>query len=244
MITTNVIQRTFFIKWDDSQGTAFTIERGSKQYLITARHVVEGIKSGAQIEVFHEKQWKNLAIDVVGVGEGEMDIAILACEIQLSPLYPLEPSSANLCYGQQVYFLGFPFGWESGHESINRGFPIPFVKAGINSAFIQDPVQKFYIDAHVNEGFSGGPLVFIPDGQPKNQNTEYHVAGVVVNYPTPRYLPIVDWQGSPIIDKNNQPIGHIRENPGLVVAINIRHATDLIDSNPVGFKLPLNQSNP
>ena len=43
MITRNVIQRIFHIKRDNSTGTAFTIDRGSKQYLATARHVVEGI---------------------------------------------------------------------------------------------------------------------------------------------------------------------------------------------------------
>ena len=31
---------------------------------------------------------------------------------------------------------------------------------------------------------------------------------------------------------------HARENPGLVLAINIKHAVELIDANPVGFKLP------
>ena len=56
MITSNVIQRTFHIRRDNSTGTAFTIDRGSKQYLVTARHVVEGIESGNAIEIFHEGQ--------------------------------------------------------------------------------------------------------------------------------------------------------------------------------------------
>ena len=57
MITRNVIQRIFHIKRDNSTGTAFTIDRRSKQYLVTARHVVEDIESGNTIEIFHEGQW-------------------------------------------------------------------------------------------------------------------------------------------------------------------------------------------
>ena len=45
MITTNAIQRTFHIKRSDASGTAFAIDRASRQYLVTARHVVDGITS-------------------------------------------------------------------------------------------------------------------------------------------------------------------------------------------------------
>ena len=235
MITSNVIQHTFHIKRDKSTGTAFTIDRGSKQYLITARHVVEGIESGSAIEIFHENQWKEVVVNVVGIGVGEMDVAVLSCSIQLSPSHDLEADMGGLTYGQQVYFLGFPFRWDSGHEELNRGLPIPFVKSGILSAMPPpDPVVKFYLDAHVNEGFSGGPVVFVPNGRLTGSNTAFKVAGVVVNYPTPRIRPIVDLQGAPI--GNRDDIG-ILENPGFVVVIGIRHATELIDLNPIGFSL-------
>ena len=69
MITTNAIQRTFHIKRGDASGTAFAIDRASRQYLVTARHVVDGITSGDTIAVFHENQWKNVTVDVVGIGK-------------------------------------------------------------------------------------------------------------------------------------------------------------------------------
>ena len=71
MITTNVLSRVFHIAWRDSTGTAFAIDHASKQYLVTARHVVKGIDSGDSIRVFHEEQWKNLTVDVVGIGDGD-----------------------------------------------------------------------------------------------------------------------------------------------------------------------------
>ena len=132
------------------------------------------------IAVFHDNQWKNVTVDVVGIGEADVDVAVLSCPTQLAPTHPLEASFAGLTYGQTVYFLGFPFGWDSGAENINRDFPMPFVKTGIISALIFGNPTHFFIDGHGNKGFSGGPVVFVPNGQPQ---TELRVAGIVCKLP-------------------------------------------------------------
>ncbi len=151
--------------------------------------------------------------------------AVLACQQQLSPVYPLEPTTDGLYYGQQACFLGFPFGWDGGGAYINHGLPLPFVKAGIISAFATDePVKRIYLDAHVNKGFSGGPVVFLPDDQ-----KVLRVAGVVVGYPK-RFQPVVDNHGN--------TVALAQENPGLVLAISIHHVVALIDANQIGFALP------
>ena len=242
MVTANVIHRTFHIRWGDSTGTAFVIDRASKQYLVTARHVVDGIESGNVLKVLHEKEWKDLTVTVVGIGKGEIDVAVLACSIQLSPSYPLAASAAGLVYGQSVSFLGYPFGWDGGGEQVNRGIPIPFVKAGIVSAMVFGEVTKFYLDAHGNKGFSGGPVVFAPNGRPRN---ELRVAGVISHYPQPRssWQPLVDRSGNPFTNPAGEPVGYMQENPGIVVAIGIRHAVELIDANPIGFQLPTDKDD-
>ena len=235
MITANAIQRTFHIKRGDASGTAFAIDRASRQYLVTARHVVEGITSGDTIAVFHGSRWKNVTVDVIGIGTADVDVAVLSCPTQLAPIHPLAASADGLAYGQPVYFLGFPFGWDGGAESMNRDFPMPFVKAGIVSAIIGGNPSQIYIDAHGNKGFSGGPVVFVPIGQPQNK---IQVAVIVANYPTLLQEPIVDKSGNPIVNNHGEPAGFFRENPGFVVAMDIRHAIDLIDRNPTGFQLP------
>lgn len=243
LITSNVIHRTFHIGWGDSTGTAFAIDRASKQYLVTARHVVKGIKSGNAIKLFHEEEWKDLPVDVVGIGKGKIDVAVLACSIRLSPSHPLVVSGENLVYGQSVYFLGYPFGWDSGSEQMNRGIPLPFVKAGVVSALKSADVTKIYLDAHGNKGFSGGPVVFVPNGHPRN---EWHVAGLISAlppYPQSAWQPMVDRNGTPFINPAGEPIGYVQENPGIVVAIGIKHALELIDANPIGFQLPADKDN-
>jgi len=240
MITTNVIHRTFHLRWNDATGTAFTIDHDSKQYLVTARHVVHGIESGNTIKIFYDKEWKDLVVKVVGIGSGAVDVAVLACSVRLSPSHPLVASAAHLIYGQQVSFLGYPFGWDGGGEQINRGVPLPFVKAGIVSAMESGDAIRIFLDAHGNKGFSGGPVVFVPYGQPKN---ELRVAGIVSYYPIPQLQPIVDRHGNKITDQAGKPVAYVQENPGFVVAINIKHALDLIDAKPIGFQLPADKDS-
>ena len=236
VITSNIIHRTFHIRWNNSIGTGFTIDHGSKQYLVTARHVVDGIESGKPIKIFYDKSWKDLVVNVVGTGKGDVDVAVLACSIRLSPSLPLIASSKHLTYGHPISFLGYPLGWNSGGEEINRGVSLPFVKAGVVSALVfDDDVDLIFLDAHGNKGFSGGPVVFVPYGQPENK---LRVAGIIVRYPPPSPL-----SRKTVFDSRNEPIGYVQENPGFIVAIDIKHARELIDANPIGFPLPADKDS-
>ena len=238
MVTINVIQRTFHIGSNASRGTAFAIDRNNRQCLVTARHVVAGISSKDEIKIYHEQQWKSIAVRVVGICDDEVDVAVLSSEIQLAPSWPLEATAEGLTYGQQVYFLGFPFGFVGGLERLNRDFPAPFVKGGIYSA-TDETCSVIYIDGHNNPGFSGGPVVFVPSGRPSN---EFRVAGVVASYPT-QLQPIVDKSGAIITGKNDEPAAYTAENSGLVVAYEIQNATNLIDAFPIGFELPIGEES-
>ena len=234
MITANVIHRTFHIRCGDRTGTSFAIDRGDRQYLITARHVVPRIATGDALNIFHEKQWTSIVVTVVGVGTDDIDVAVLACPVRLAPPHPLEASSKGLTVGQDIYFLGFPFGCDAAAEDINRNFPLPFVKAGIASAITFESPSRIYIDAHGNTGFSGGPVVFKEPGQRTN---EFKVAGITANGPRPLLRPVVDDLGKPV-EVEGKPLAFFAENQGFVVAMDIRHATEIIDANPVGFALP------
>ena len=230
MVTTNVIQRTFCIRsrGASQQGTAFTLDRAGRHYLITARHVVGNVVPGQIIDIWHEGTWKSLRVNVAGLGQGEVDVAVLTPAVQLSPTHPLAADSAGMYYGQQAYILGFPYGRHSGGEEINRGLPIPFVKAGVVSAMTFDAIKKIYVDTHANEGFSGGPVVFQPQGARRDPH-ELRLAGVVAGY--------IQYHRS-VHDAVGNHLADIGENTGIAIAIGIRHVTDLIDANPIGLELP------
>ena len=234
MITNNVFQRIFHIRCGDATGTAFAIDHRAKQYLVTARHVFEGLPAGDLIQIVHDKRWISMPTKTVGIGDGKADVAVLSCPIQLAPRNAIEVTSEGMIYGQELYFLGYPFGWDSGMEDVNRDFPMPFVKGGILSAIQLGDPWLIYIDAHGNPGFSGGPVVF---SEPGRRPRDFKVAGVVANSPTPVLRPVVELQGEQANDEGDTT-AFFAENQGFVVAVDIRHAVDIIDANPIGFSLP------
>lgn len=222
MITSNVYQRVFQIKFGESTGTIFAIDVDNKQYLITARHVLEGWDRTSNGQVFFNGEWKDLPLAVVGISD-VADIAVLATNLQVSPTYVMEATAAGTIWGQDVYFLGFPYGWHADVDAnINRGFPMPFVKKAIISAMASDDgVQHLFLDGHNNPGFSGGPVVFRESG-----NNDLKVAAVISGY---RYTEEPIFSGSTVV-----PLAY-RYNTGIVVAHSIKVATDLIAANPTGF---------
>ena len=237
MVTSNVIHRTFYIRWRDSTGTAFAIDRDGKQYLVTARHVVGGIQSGDEIQIYAKNEWREITVNVVGTGKDEVDITVLACPLLLARSdLPLPADLGGVGIGQSVLFLGFPFGWFSDSKGLSINTPLPFVKAGIVSAITFEEPRAIYIDGHGNKGFSGGPVVFVRSGNPHNR---YQVGGVVSNYPTPILEPVRDKYGDPLLDSEGRPFAYFAENPGFVVAQHINYATEMIDSNPIGYPLPV-----
>ena len=167
-------------------------------------------------------------VNIVGIGAGELDATVLTASIQVSPVHPLEASAGGLYYGQQAYLLGFPYGRDSGGAEINRGLPFPFVKAGVVSAMEFGDVNRIYIDTHVNEGFSGGPVVFYPPDKPMVPD-ELRVAGVVSGYIQ---------HTRTVHDVSGNALAHVGENAGIAVAIGMKQVVALIDANPIGFKLP------
>ena len=109
MIPSELLNRILHIQYGNGTGTGFVIDRDDKHYLITARHVVEGITTGESINISRDRQWKSFSVKVVGIGLGTTNVAVLVTPTQLAPAHSIEASSDGLAYAQSVYFLGFPF---------------------------------------------------------------------------------------------------------------------------------------
>ena len=112
---------------------------------------------------------------------------------------------------------------------LNREFPFPLVKSGVLSGLGErQPITEIWVDDHNNPGFSGGPLVFMPNNERFQSNGVYRVAGVISAYQISQ-LPVYNALG--------HQIGMIPENSGILLAYNIKFAVDMIDANPIGCKL-------
>lgn len=223
MITANVIHRVFQILAGEEIGTCFTIDHDNRQYIVTAKHVLKSWDGNSKIQLYYSEKWHSIDVSVIGMSNSA-DIAVLSTSFQLSPIFSMPATSKDLCYGQDVFFLGFPYGFSGDVGSLNRGFPMPLVKKAIVSCFHKEnDAEVFLLDGHNNPGFSGGPVIFKPTNSP-----EFRVAAVISGY---RYI------NHPIQAGDNDTPLTYQYNTGIIVSYSIGEATRLIEQNPIGLSL-------
>jgi hypothetical protein len=233
MITTNVLRRIFNIKYNNGHATCFVLDRDKKQYLITAKHIVKDILKSDRIQIYKDGTWQYLDVILLGHCQDDIDITILRPSIQLAhSSYCLEASVANISWGQDVYFLGFPYGLRGEVGKFNNEFPFAFVKKAIVSMMCFDDdevINKLYLDGHNNPGFSGAPVVISNIGQPPSEDNPYRLIAVISG---------MRYEYEPVYDEL-QSKTHLtyRYNTGIILAYPINHALAVIDSNPDGCEI-------
>lgn len=77
MISTNILYRVFYIRVGSSLGASFVMERSGKQYLVTARHVLQDLSQEMDISIFWKREWCKLSTTLVDVKD-DADIAVLS----------------------------------------------------------------------------------------------------------------------------------------------------------------------
>jgi hypothetical protein len=205
-------------------GSCFSLDVDGKQYIVTARHLLPGIEKHAEllIHIEQEAEWRNCYCKVVGFGEDEIDVAVLAPPGQISPTHPLLPTTKGLVLGQDAYFLGFPLNLRSEMGAANRHFPIALVKKACMSMFALDTKPSYLVlDGYCAAGFSGGPCVFAFAGEKITAN----VCGVVSGY---------YFDKSEVVEGDQATKLSVRQNAGLVLVYGIDHALRMIKAKPVG----------
>lgn len=206
----NILTRTFHIRTAEGAGTAFTIDFGTKQFLVTAQHVV-GPTQLRSVEVKSNSGWTDLPVSVVGHSAPEIDVTVLFPQRRLHDFrHPIKlPSSWEVLVGQDVYFSGFALGLSTPSNLPDFPYPVSLVKRGMVSGFDQ---YSWHLDGIVNLGMSGGPVFMMDDNTP-------NVIGVV----TSRHIE------SAVVDATSDPNqSHIGMNAGVVNATRIEWALDLM----------------
>jgi trypsin-like peptidase len=167
-VTSNVFERVLKVRVNpgtahEGIATAFTVDVDGRQYLVTAKHVVAGIKDEDTIEIFKGDSWSTSVVKIFRCDD-PIDIAVLVPKRQLTVNFALPFDKANFYFGQDAYFLGFPYGLQSPGTGVNGVYPLAIIKRGTISGTI--PVDKgrkafmVLLDGYNNPGFSGGPIVY------------------------------------------------------------------------------------
>lgn len=219
MVQSEVIERVLRIRYSNSVASAFTLEYNSVQFVITAKHVFESknYPTSAVIEVLIDGAYRSLAVDIKYPADARIDIAVL----KTNPYHILTKFMGNkfttkgLAYGQDVYFLGYPYNYDSLLVSYpGSKSPLPFVKKACMSGMLSPSPSIIFLDGHNNPGFSGGPVCFKRAG-----DQLFSIAGVVSGY---RY------DLAPLFDKDNHKTNYyIKENTGIINASDISFAVNI-----------------
>ncbi|MGO9033329.1 S1 family peptidase [Mycobacterium sp.] len=207
--------RTFKITAGTHSATCFVISRHDRQWLITAKHFIDGALPGGGAMTLHRhqgdvnEQVQPLPVPLTQPGA---DIAVFSFgDTKLvDESMTLTPSAGGLVLSQQAFFLGYPLP-----DRVPIAGSIPFVKHGIVSQrAMVNGVHIWWVDGINNPGFSGGPMVFNEGG---GIGTIWHVLGVVSGYIT-QHIAVVGGAGL------------VPTNSGILVVYDIKHATDAIDA--------------
>ena len=219
VILDQVKRGTFRIRYRNERGkcltgTAFAIDKGSLQYLVTAHHVVDGIPDrGGLVDVFVDGAWrKDNSLSLVGIGPAfykqalQVDVAVLKLKLPLPVSPAVTTSPAAPTPGQPVYMLGFPSRESDLSDEETQRPPALIVEPGTFMGFDFEG-SRMLIEGTATKGMSGGPVVFVPEDQESN---ELRIVGVLTELLCP--VP----------------------TPPVVGAYGIRHAITAIDRNPGG----------
>ena len=229
MIISDVLLRVFRVQYAGQQGTMFTVEQDGRQYLVSAKHIFECAQGNFEIELYHDNTWKPIRVTLTGHSNSS-DISVFAAnQVLTTPELVAEASCADIYYGQDVYFLGFPYGLFGDFPEVNVGYPMPFVKKAILSMMSTKADNAMYLDGINNIGFSGGPVAFVVNGNIKH----WRIAGVISGYVS----------APEVVSDQGRDVGlRYSANTGLIKASPINDAVSLISDNPNGFLMPLKPS--
>ena len=194
-VTSNVFERVLDIRVNagtphEETATAFTVDVDGREYLMTAKHVVQGLKDEDTIDIFMNEAWIPLAVKIFRCDD-PTDIAVLIPPHQLTVNFGLPFDKMNVEFGQDVYFLGFPYGIQSTAQGVNGPYPLAIIKRGIFSgSVVLDKTKKstlMLLDGYNNPGFSGAPIVY----RDLNQGgVVMKLAGVVSGF-VPEVVPVM-----------------------------------------------------
>lgn len=244
------------IKSKTEAGTMFSIEVDSREYWLTAKHILTGRKSGPAGEV-NEKtasldvldpigdtiKWNSIQFAVIDPGK-DIDIVVLVPTIKLQDIGipSLKVSSGSFGMGEECSFLGFPFAntWTATFSN-STPYKMPFIKHCYISGILGQPAAVLVLDGINNPGFSGGPVLY-------HTGPNQVVLGVISGYHNEPgevhsiEVPDVPTGAQAPDNKKPHPNGTKKKdvvdlNTGIILAFMADVAVDAIKKNPIGRRV-------
>jgi len=234
------------------RGTIFSIDVDSREYWITAKHLLTGAKHppygsylnpSATLDILNPgaegQQWITVTFSVIDPGKN-IDILVLAApHTVLDKPFPVYTGSKGVQMGGECEFLGFPYGggWRASFEK-GKSIWFPYVKHCFVSALLPEGGKIWVLDGINNGGFSSGPVLY-------NTGPQQTVFAVISGYqtepadvipetpaiPAPTGLP-TNQATPPKAEAHGKETVNV--NSGFIIAFDINSAMDAIHAHPIG----------
>ncbi len=159
VITSHIQSQIMLVRYNGLTGTCFFAIHPRGQCWVTARHVVEGLKSGEALDYYFDGSWRTFRVIEVNHSSKEQDISAFTAEIAIAAEGRINVTNQiGLMQGQSLLVFGYPHGIvQVGHAG--DPFTIPICKRGSFSGAMDVGGCRFMImDAIINPGFSGAPV--------------------------------------------------------------------------------------
>jgi hypothetical protein len=226
MVQSEVLCRVLHLKFDNKTGTTFSLEKDSIQYLVTAKHIFEDLlyPSKATIELLLDDGYIKKEVSIFYHDIKGVDIAVMRIDPFefVTPLYNNPNTTENIGFGQDTYFLGFPYDYNVNLTKFpNKKAPVPFIKKACLSNMMElaDGSKWLLLDGINNEGFSGGPVCFKPSGA-----KSMSICGVVCHY-----IRTMNQVKQNVNSAEVELPFYTWNNTGIMFACNIIHVIEIID---------------
>jgi len=172
MFNSNIVERVLKVRNAHGAGTAFTIDIGEKQYVVSANHVFGKEKTFkfAKTNPNDNKEiWETPDTELPHCDK-QKDVIVFPLKKPITPSHEWVLEGGTPGLGQDVYFLGFPFAWANFASNVSnidkKDFSVPFIKRGIIAAYgdtFSSSSKDIYMDTYSNHGFSGAPVIILND---------------------------------------------------------------------------------
>ena len=215
-----IVSRSLWLRTGGDIGTAFAANRAGKQYVVTAGHVVRSPVERPWVDLNSSNGWRSVRLCPVFRSD-HVDVAVFACDTELSPSLSLPLTSDGLGSGQAVYFSGAPSGPELA-ACRRRVFSTATVEA-IKKDLAGESV--LLLEGYAKPGSSGAPVVWRD-----SRTGVLGICGVLTGA----------WAAPPA-PATGRPMGGFGRGiipvraPAFIKCVDIAHVVEAIEENPNGL---------
>ena len=216
-----ILERVFRIRFRGRGATAFALETGEAQYLVTSKQLFAcvGFPIWTAVEVLEGNCYTLHNVLIQYPQNAKIDISVMRVKpfCRFAGKIPFRLSSEGLDDGQMVQIFGYPHDI----DQLTAAFPKcnaaqPFRKTALISGMLRPAPALFVLDGSHDPGFSGAPVCFQRPGE-----DELSVAGVLSD---------VHHVINPVIDarSDHETDFRVLDHGGSIVVFDIAFALEVI----------------